>query len=93
MLNTLDGIVPDKMNFAQFHGARSHSRLVDAFVDNTSLGFTSPGNMEYIRLIDRLQAIAQTWEHILFYLWRKIESVKMLMVRFILGMGGRPPAS
>ena len=66
MLNTLDRIVPDRINFVPVQGQRNHSRLVDAFVDDTSLGFTSAGNMEYDQLIQRLQDVAQTWEHILF---------------------------
>ncbi|KAI2494260.1 hypothetical protein MHU86_20278 [Fragilaria crotonensis] len=66
MLNTLDRIIPDRMNFVPIQGQRPHSRLVDAFVDDTSLGFTSAGHQNYEQLINRLQEIAQTWEHILF---------------------------
>ncbi|KAI2492927.1 hypothetical protein MHU86_21605 [Fragilaria crotonensis] len=43
MLNTLDRIVPDRINFVPVQGQRNHSRHVDAFVDDTSLGLTSAG--------------------------------------------------
>ncbi|KAI2498313.1 hypothetical protein MHU86_16183 [Fragilaria crotonensis] len=54
------------MNFAPFQGDRHHQRLVDAFVDDTSMGFTSPGDHTYEELIVRLQNVAQTWEHLLY---------------------------
>jgi hypothetical protein len=41
MLNTLDRLVPDRITFFPLTGRRTHQRLVDAFVDDTSMGFTS----------------------------------------------------
>jgi hypothetical protein len=38
---------------------------VDAFVDDTSIGFTSNGNNSYAAMIDRIKQIAQTWENLL----------------------------
>ncbi|KAI2498581.1 hypothetical protein MHU86_15925 [Fragilaria crotonensis] len=67
MLNTLEKLVPERMTFKSFTGSRSHSRMVDAFVDDTSLCLTSPsGTSSLDELITRLQTIAQTWEHILY---------------------------
>ena len=65
LLHTLDRIIPDRMNFSAPSGL-SHSRLSDAFVDNTSVGFTSStSSVSSEDLITRLEHIAQSWEHIL----------------------------
>ena len=59
LLHTLDRIVPDRMNFVPVAGGRTHSRLSDAFVDDTSVGFTSAADDEtYENLISRLQTVA-----------------------------------
>jgi hypothetical protein len=44
-----------------------HSRLIDAFVDDTSLGFTDPGFLSLETMVSKLSNIAQTWEKLLFY--------------------------
>jgi hypothetical protein len=65
LLHTLDRIIPDRMNF-QSPSGRTHSRLSDAFVDDTSMGFTSSdSSIDYETLIQRLENFAQFWEHIL----------------------------
>ena len=65
LLHTLDRLVPDRMNFESISG-QTHSRTADAFVDDTSVGFTSSADDEpYENLIARLQNVAQTWEHLL----------------------------
>jgi hypothetical protein len=63
LLNTLDRIIPERTSFISPTGT-SCSRLVDAFVDDTSLGFTS-SESTYEDMIRRLQEISQTWEHLL----------------------------
>ena len=65
LLNTLDRLIPDRIIFHPIEHGRMHRRLVDAFVDDTSLGLTSPGTYTYNELIDRLTTVAQTWEHLL----------------------------
>ena len=40
LLHTLDRLIPDRMNFSAPSG-RTHSRLSDAFVNDTSVGFMS----------------------------------------------------
>ncbi|KAI2501729.1 hypothetical protein MHU86_12735 [Fragilaria crotonensis] len=76
LLNTLDRLVPDRINFVPLRGDRTHQRLVDAFVDDTSLGFTSAGEHSYDELIGRLQQVAQTWEHLLFLSGGKLNLAK-----------------
>ena len=66
LLHTFDRIVPHRMNFDPISGGRPHSRSSDAFVDDTSLGFTSTDDTSYEDIVTRLQEVAQTWEHLLF---------------------------
>jgi hypothetical protein len=68
LLQTMDRLIPDRMNFTPISGARPHSpRLSDAFVDDTSMGFTSTDENTTVNdLIEKLEHIAQTWEHLLF---------------------------
>ena len=66
LLHSLDRLVPHRMNFVPISGARDHSRSSDAFVDDTSMGFTSTDDAtSYPELIARLQSVAQTWEKLL----------------------------
>jgi hypothetical protein len=65
LLHTFDRIIPHRMNFVPISGARIHSRSSDAFVDDTSVGFTSRDDTSYSVLISRLQEVAQTWEKLL----------------------------
>lgn len=41
LLHTFDRLIPHRMNFVPISAAREHSRSSDAFVDDTSVGFTS----------------------------------------------------
>ena len=65
LMRTLDHIIPERMTFEapDLH----HSRLMDAFVDDTSLGFTDYGVLTCPEMITTLQTIAQTWEQLLFH--------------------------
>ena len=66
LLHSFDRIIPHRMNFSPISGARDHSRASDAFVDDTSVGFTSAcDDVSYSNLISQLQAVAQTWEKLL----------------------------
>jgi hypothetical protein len=76
LLNTLDRLVPDRITFSPLVGGKQHQRLVDAFVDDTSLGFTSDGHQTYDELVERLQNVAQTWEHLLHLSGGKLNLAK-----------------
>ena len=65
LLHTFDRIVPHRMNFAPVGGGRAHSRSSDAFVDDTSVGFTSSDDSSYEDLVSRLEYAAQSWEKLL----------------------------
>lgn len=66
LLRTLEKLVPDRIMFESPSRQIQQCRLVDAYVDDTSLGLTdnlSDSSLE--EMIARLQIIAQTWEHLL----------------------------
>ncbi|KAI2511593.1 hypothetical protein MHU86_2847 [Fragilaria crotonensis] len=67
LMNTLDRLIPERMSFQSPDSSQRHARLIDAFVDDTSLGFTDPGLITLETMIAKLNHIAQTWENILFY--------------------------
>jgi hypothetical protein len=77
LLQTLDRLIPDRVNFTSVSGDISHSRLADAFVDDTSLSCTSSSDDADINdTITRLEHIAQTWEHLLHLSGGKINLSK-----------------
>ena len=65
LMFTLDKLVPERMDFSS--PIHTHSRLIDAFVDDTSMGFTDSGNLSCAEMIERLTIIAQHWEKLLYY--------------------------
>ena len=67
-MNTLDRMIPEQTEFNSPDSSIIHSRLIDAFVDDTSLGFTDSGFLQLETMVSKkLQHIAQTWERLLFY--------------------------
>ena len=67
LMNTLDHLTPERMEFQSPDASIKHSRLIDAFVDDTSLGFTDPGLLSHTEMITRINHIAQTWERLLHF--------------------------
>jgi hypothetical protein len=66
LLHTLEKLVPDRCSFESPSSKLTHHRLVDAFVDDTSISITdSNSEWDLEELILRLQSAAQTWEHLL----------------------------
>ena len=63
LMTTLDTIIPERMMFQS--PDFQDSRLMDAFVDDTSLGFTDYGILSSAEMIHKLNEIAQTWERLL----------------------------
>lgn len=76
-LQTLDRLIPDRVNFSSLSGDIVHNRLSDAFVDDTSLSFTSSSDtIDIDDLIARLEKVAQTWEHLLHLSGGKLSLAK-----------------
>ena len=67
LMNTMDKVIQSRMSFTSPGSHLKHSRLIDAFVDDTSLGFTDTGHQTQDAMIIQLAHIAQTWENLLFY--------------------------
>ena len=67
LMNTIDKLTPECMYFQSPNGKIKHSRRSDAFVDDTSLGFSDYGKMTYNAMVAKLQEIAQRWENLLHY--------------------------
>jgi hypothetical protein len=47
LMNTIDKLTPESMHFQSTKGTIKHSQRADAFVDDTSLGFSDYGRMPY----------------------------------------------
>lgn len=58
LMNTLDRVTNERMTFQSPDTTSTHTRLVDAFVDDTSLGFTDTGGHTPTSLTDTLSTIA-----------------------------------
>ena len=67
LMDTLDRIIPERTQFESPDSTIKHSRLIDAFVDDTSLGFTDPGYVTLETLVSNLTNIAQSWEQLIFF--------------------------
>jgi hypothetical protein len=67
LLNTLDKLIESRMTSSSPDLKQLHSRLADTFVDGTSMGFTSHGELTYPATIKELQHITQIWEKLLHY--------------------------
>ena len=68
LLNTIDKELPDdRMTSLDPITKKPHSRLANAFVDDTMLGKSDSGDLSYEDVIGRLQLISQTWEHLLMF--------------------------
>ena len=93
LLQTPDRLIPGKMNFQSIHGDIVHSRLSDAFVDDTSVGFISSYNEAPLDdLIDRLLPHGAPNMGAPFApIWRKSQPLEVLLVHCKMGMGQRSP--
>ena len=68
LMNTLERIVPHRLQFTSPDDSYQHSRLIDAFVDDTSIAFTSTtGDNSHSNMVTGLQSAAQTWQQLLSY--------------------------
>jgi hypothetical protein len=64
-MHTLDRLIPDRIQFCSPDNTYRHSRLIDAFVDDTSLAFTADPAMQPTDMIKRMETAAQTWQQLL----------------------------
>ena len=76
LLHTFDRMILHRMNFVPISGAHIHSQSSDAFVDDTSVGFTSSDATSFTDLIACLEEAAQTWEKLLSLSGGKLKLTK-----------------
>lgn len=80
LMDTLDHFISKRMKFQSPNATITHSRLIDAFVDDISFGFTDLGPLSYTEMINRINYIAQTWERLLAaFLWWLFRSFHILI--------------
>ena len=68
LMNTLDRLTRERTRFKSPDSPMHHTRLIDAFVDDTSLVFNDNyGRMAPDEMIHKMANIAQNWERLLSY--------------------------
>jgi ribonuclease HI len=68
LMNTLDRITRERIRFRSPDATDHRNRLIDAFVDDTSLAITDTIDpMTPTEMSRRMEKIAQKWERLLFY--------------------------
>lgn len=68
LMNTLDRITKERLRFRSPDSPIHHARLIDAFVDDTSLVFNDNScPMTPAQMITKMASIAQNWERLLAY--------------------------
>ena len=68
LMNTLDRITRERIFFRSPDSPDRHRRLIDAFVDDTSLAFTDTFEpMTPEAMIKKMELTAQNWEKLLYY--------------------------
>ena len=68
MMNTLERLIRERISFASPDDGYQHNRLIDAFVDDTSLAFNDYyQQMPFPEMVKTLENAAQTWQRLLSY--------------------------
>jgi hypothetical protein len=67
IMNTLDKVVKERVNFRSPDYLEHHTRLIDAFVDDTSLSFTTEPDSDVSDMTTKLSTIASNWNRLLFF--------------------------
>ena len=67
LMNTIDRVIKQRVRFSLPDSNMGHTRLIDAFVDDTSLSYTNEGTQTYEEMIATLEQVAGKWERLLFY--------------------------
>jgi hypothetical protein len=66
-MNTMDKAISERVHFQSPDTEMLHSRLIDAFVDDTSLSFTADDDENFEDLAAKLTHIATEWNKLLYY--------------------------
>jgi DNA-binding transcriptional MerR regulator len=87
LMNTMDRVVHQRVSFSSPDSKMDHTRLIDAFVDDTSLSYTNNGTQTYEEMVATIEQIAGTWERLAPVLLRWLtQFTKMRMAHNVLGV-------
>jgi hypothetical protein len=67
IMNTMDKLIQERVRFQAPDNPVTHSRLIDAFVDDTSISFTTDEGSDIATMVQKLEHIATTWNKLLHY--------------------------
>jgi hypothetical protein len=67
LMNTMDRVIHERVQFRSPDSSMEHKRLINAFVDDTSLSFTDDGYKNIEEITTTLSNIASTWNNLLHY--------------------------
>ena len=68
LMNTLERLARKRITFYSPDSTYRHDRLLDAFVDDTSLAFTDTDHEQtHDQMVKSLETAAQTWQRLLHY--------------------------
>jgi hypothetical protein len=67
IMNTMDTAINERVHFQSPGNAEKHTRLIDAFVDDTSLSFTTDEDITIHDMVRKLTHIATCWNKLLHF--------------------------
>ena len=67
LMNTMDKLISERVSFQSPDNAERHSRLIDAFVDDTSISFNTDEEIDMATMVHKITNIASCWNRLLHY--------------------------
>jgi hypothetical protein len=67
IMNTMEKVIKERVTFGSPDTNDTHSRLIDAFVDDTSLSFTTTVDDSVANMVKKITDIAGCWNQLLHY--------------------------
>ena len=67
LMNTMDKLIPERVVFQSPDSTVRHTRLIDAFVDDTSISFTDDQDRHIDDMVSKLTHIASSWNKLLHF--------------------------
>ena len=77
LMNTMDKLITERVQFDSPDSKVQHRRLIDAFVDDTSLSFTANHETSITRMVHKLENIASHWKSTTSFLRRVTKPQEM----------------
>lgn len=67
LMYALERVTMERVRFHSPNTDKVHERILDAYVDDTAISFTSSSDSSFDDILLRLEVAAQKWERLLFY--------------------------